>query len=45
MLEDELGTGEPVCLLAVNEVAEVTVLILGIILLDVASELFQSPLP
>ena len=29
---------------AVNEVAEVTVLILGIVLFDVASELFQSPL-
>ncbi|MQG75761.1 MAG: hypothetical protein FI703_00350, partial [SAR202 cluster bacterium] len=29
---------------AVDEVAEVTVLILGIILFEVASELFQSPL-
>ena len=29
---------------AVNEVAEVTVLILGIVLFEVASELFQSPL-
>jgi cobalamin synthase len=28
---------------AVNEVAEVAVLMTGIILLDVASELFQSP--